>query len=144
NNHSAECAIPNHEYWKGSYSYIFMSRNRVLSWDNAAFTVQASGRQTSLHPDSPPMVKVAKDVRKFIDGKENLYRRLSIRECARLQTFPDDFIFSYDYLEQGYKMVGNSVPVSLASNIAKVIFKDVSLYFDSYSIDRAHKQIKIA
>ena len=38
-------AINNNEYFTGSYSTIFMSRNRVKSWDEQAFTVQASGRQ---------------------------------------------------------------------------------------------------
>lgn len=38
-------AINNNEYYTGEYSPIFMSRNRVKSWDEQAFTVQASGRQ---------------------------------------------------------------------------------------------------
>ncbi|GHP81284.1 hypothetical protein JP0050_07700 [Helicobacter pylori] len=43
-------AINNHEYFIGSYSPIFMSRNRVKNWDEQAFTIQASGRQCQLHP----------------------------------------------------------------------------------------------
>lgn len=39
------CNFSNHEYFIGSYSPIFMSRNRVRDWDEQAFTVQASGRQ---------------------------------------------------------------------------------------------------
>jgi DNA (cytosine-5)-methyltransferase 1 len=34
-----KCALPNHEYWVGSYSYIFMSRNRVLSWNKPSYTI---------------------------------------------------------------------------------------------------------
>lgn len=44
-NHHNENAINNNEYYTGAYSPIFMSRNRVKSWDEQAFTVQASGRQ---------------------------------------------------------------------------------------------------
>lgn len=44
------CRVPNHEYFIGGFSPIFMSRNRVRSWDEPAFTVQASGRQCQLHP----------------------------------------------------------------------------------------------
>jgi len=119
-----KCRIPNHEYWQGSYSYIFMSRNRVLSWDKPSFTIQASGRQVSIHPQAPPMIKVAKDERIFVPGQENLYRRLTIRECARIQTFPDDFIFYYNSLETGYKMIGNSVPPNLSYAIANKIYSD--------------------
>ncbi|MBU2101366.1 DNA cytosine methyltransferase, partial [Patescibacteria group bacterium] len=46
------------------------------------------------------------------------YRRLSIRECARIQTFPDDFIFEYENLSDGYKMIGNAVPVKFAEALA--------------------------
>ncbi len=122
-----KCKIPNHEYWVGDYSYIFMSRNRVLTWDKPSFTLQASGRQTSLHPKSPKMERISKDVMRFIPGKEHLYRRLTIRECARIQTFPDDFIFYYDTLNTGYKMIGNAVPVELSYALASKIFKDLTV-----------------
>jgi DNA (cytosine-5)-methyltransferase 1 len=121
-----KCKFPNHEYWVGDYSYIFMSRNRVLSWDSQSYTIQASGRQTSIHPNAPKMEKVSKDVMRFVQGKENLYRRLSIRECARIQTFPDNFEFYYNgNINSGYKMIGNAVPVNLAFEIAKVIKADL-------------------
>ncbi len=67
------------------------------------------------------MIKVEKDFHKFVEGKEHLYRRLSVRECARVQSFPDDFIFYYDKVADGYKMVGNAVPVDLAFAIARQI-----------------------
>lgn len=107
-----------HEYWVGGYSYIYMSRNRVLDWNKPSFTIQASGRQTSIHPRAPKMIKVEKDVFMFSPEGQNLYRRLSARECARLQTFPDDFVFKYQKLNDVYKMIGNAVPVNLAYQIA--------------------------
>ena len=116
-----DCIVENHEYLTGSYSTIFMSRNRVRQWEQAAFTIQASGRQCQLHPQAPTMIKIDKNMYKFVAGKENLYRRLSIRECARIQGFPDTFKFYYTSLEDGYKMVGNAVPVDLAYIIAKRI-----------------------
>ncbi|MGK7941611.1 MAG: DNA cytosine methyltransferase [Crocosphaera sp.] len=55
-----------------------------------------------------------------------IMRRLTVRECARLQTFPDDFEFVRDKksgyslsASQGYKLVGNAVPPLLAYHIAK-------------------------
>ena len=116
-----DCIVENHEYLTGSYSTIFMSRNRVRQWEQPAFTVQASGRQCQLHPQAPTMIKIDKNMYKFVAGKENLYRRLSIRECARIQGFPDTFKFYYTSLEDGYKMVGNAVPVGLAYVIAEKI-----------------------
>ena len=113
--------IPNHEYFVGSYSTIFMSRNRVRSWNEQAFTVQASGRQCQLHPQAPTMIKVEKNKQIFVPGKEKLYRRLTVRECARIQGFPDDFKFIYNKVDDVYKMIGNAVPVELSRIIATEI-----------------------
>ena len=54
-------------------------------------------------------------------------RALTNRERARLQTFPDDFIFFYENLSDGYKMIGNAVPVDFAELLAKEIKKDLGL-----------------
>lgn len=115
------CLFTNHEYFIGAYSPIFMSRNRVRGWDEQAFTVQASGRQCQLHPQAPKMIKKGKNKQIFEPGKEDLYRRLSVRECARIQGFPDDFKFYYTNLNDAYKMIGNAVPVNLAYEMAKAI-----------------------
>lgn len=116
-----KCIVKNHEYFTGNYSTIYMSRNRVRNWDEVSFTIQASGRQAPQHPNAPKMLKIGKDKFEFIKGKEELYRRLSIRECARIQGFPDEFEFIYDNLDTGYKMIGNAVPINLAYEIAKNI-----------------------
>ena len=116
-----KCAVPNHEYFTGAYSPIFLSRNRVRSWDEPGFTVQASGRQCQLHPQAPKMIKVEKNKQIFVPGKEELYRRMSVREVARVQTFPDDHIFLYTDVNMGYKMIGNAVPVNLAYHVAMSI-----------------------
>lgn len=122
NKHNPD-AINNNEYYTGSYSPIFMSRNRVKAWDEQAYTVQASGRQCQLHPQAPKMVKVGKNDCRFVEGKEHLYRRMTVREVARVQGFPDDFKFIYKNLNDGYKMIGNAVPVNLAYEIACEIKK---------------------
>lgn len=118
--------VPNHEYFTGSYSSMFMSRNRVRSWEETGYTVQASGRQCQLHPQAPKMKKIGTDEFAFVEGKEKLYRRLTVRECARLQGFPDDFIFYYTNVDDGYKMIGNAVPVQLAKQIAMFIKEKIS------------------
>ena len=66
-----------------------------------------------------------------------LERRLTIRECARLQTFPDRYQFILPKTAKNvsvsassaYKIIGNAVPCVLAYNIAKNIEKKWNLYF---------------
>ena len=91
----------------GGFSSMYMSRNRVRSWDEQSFTIQAGGRHAPLHPQAPKMEKVGKDKQAFISGYEHLYRRLSIRECARVQSFPDNHKFCYKNLSAGYNFTKN-------------------------------------
>jgi DNA (cytosine-5)-methyltransferase 1 len=113
----------NHEYYTAGFSTIFMSRNRVRQWHEPSFTIQAGGRHAPLHPQAPKMEFIEQNKRVFKEGSEALYRRLSVRECARVQTFPDDFQFIYNNILDGYKMVGNAVPVNLGFEIAKQLKK---------------------
>jgi DNA (cytosine-5)-methyltransferase 1 len=121
---NTDLLISNHEYMTGGFSPRFMSRNRVRSWDEPSFTIQASGRHANLHPNSPKMIKVEKD--KFIFVPNHEYRRLSVRESARIQGFPDDFIFKYSDLNDGYKMIGNAVNVDFAEILATSIKQALS------------------
>lgn len=113
--------VMNHEYMESGFSPIYMSRNRVKDWNEVSFTIQASGRQAPIHPQAPKMELVHKELRRFVPGYEHLYRRLSVREVARIQTFPDDFIFVYNNINVGYKMIGNAVPVRLAEVVGRSI-----------------------
>lgn len=128
-----KCYIFNHEYMTGGFSSIYMSRNRVRTWDEPSFTIQAGGRHAPIHPQAPKMMFIDYNNRVFVPGKEHLYRRLSVRECARIQTFPDDFKFYYNDISNGYKMVGNAVPVRLAFYVALAVKKSLasSIYKES-------------
>lgn len=124
------------EYFEGSYSTIYMSRNRKKSWEEQSFTIQASGRQAPQHPAGEPMTKY-KDkenhTRWKFNGEKN--RRLSVKEISRIQTFPDWFEFSAGspigksgkeisrnvQIDKIYKQVGNAVPVLLARAIIQPI-----------------------
>ena len=116
---------PNHEYMTGGFSSIYLARNRVRSWDEPSFTIQAGGRHAPIHPKAPRMKFIEQNKRIFIPGKEDSYRRLSVRDCARIQTFPDSFIFKYQNVADGYKMIGNAVPVEFAKHIALKIIEDL-------------------
>ncbi|MFH1770331.1 MAG: DNA (cytosine-5-)-methyltransferase [archaeon] len=117
--------FPNHEHMIGSFSTMYMSRNRKKDWSEPSFTIQAGGRHAPLHPKASKMIKIGPDDWKFDEKSSEEYRRLSVRECARVQTFPDDFIFIYDNVSKGYKMIGNAVPVKLAEVIAQKIKSDL-------------------
>lgn len=122
--------IANHEYLDTGYSSIYMSRNRVRQWNEASFTIQAGGRHAPIHPQANKMIFVEKDKRIFDPDSPKPYRRLSVRECARIQTFPDDFILKYDYINHGYKMIGNAVPVNLSKILAQKISIDITNYLE--------------
>jgi DNA (cytosine-5)-methyltransferase 1 len=121
-------SVANHEYLEMGFSSMYMSRNRVRSWDEPSFTIQAGGRHAPIHPQSSKMVPEGKDKFKFDPKSCAPYRRLSVRECAKIQTFPDDFIFKYSNVSQGYKMIGNAVPVNMAAAIAHKISIDIQEY----------------
>jgi len=52
----------------------------------------------------------------------SLKRRLTVRECARIQTFPDDFVFTHAKTAS-VSQIGNAVPPILAYSVAKEIAK---------------------
>jgi DNA (cytosine-5)-methyltransferase 1 len=71
---------------------------RINNWDRPSDTITATGPE--IHP--------------------NKKRRMSVRECAIIQTFPDDFIFEGS-LGNMYKQIGNAVPVLLGEKVAQTI-----------------------
>lgn len=119
NKANPKTVIDNHEFFTSDFSSMYMSRNRVRSWDEPSFTILASARHVPIHPRYPTMIKISRDKREFVAGYK--YTRLTVRECARIQTFPDSFKFIYSDVAMGYKMVGNAVPVNLAYELAKSI-----------------------
>lgn len=71
-------------------------------------------------------------INQYIQQKYNLNKRLSVREAARIQTFPDWFKFSdgdkrnvsrNHKLNEQYKQIGNAVPVILAEKMSRSILK---------------------
>ena len=62
-----------------------------------------------------------------IDDNINKWRRLTVRECARLQSFPDNFEFPQS-ASTAYKQVGNAVPPVLGWNVAKALYKSLKEY----------------
>lgn len=68
-----------------------------------------------LRVDEPCLTITSAAIREFIHPKED--RPLTIRECARIQTFPDDFIFKGN-TQQVIQQIGNAIPPHLAKIFA--------------------------
>ena len=99
-----------------SFSSRYMSRNRKRKYNEFSFTIPAMAKQVPLHPSSPDMKKLGPDKWEF--GTGGVTRRLSYKEAAAVQTFPEDLIFEGN-LTSKYKQIGNAVPVRFAQLIAK-------------------------
>jgi DNA (cytosine-5)-methyltransferase 1 len=99
------------EVYQGSFSSLYLSRDRRQRWTEPSRTVLASARHEPLHPASGVV-----------------YRRLSVKECLRVQSFPDWWRFPANAsTTKKYKLIGEAVPPILAYRLAVALGKTLGL-----------------
>jgi DNA (cytosine-5)-methyltransferase 1 len=95
---------------------IFDDKYKRLIWDEPSWTLTAHMRKDGLAYIHPLQA-----------------RSISVREAARIQSFPDDFVF-YAPMTRMFELVGNSVPPLLAEAVAKPLVKLIQAYREKSAI----------
>ena len=128
-------SMQNHDVLSMRFSSYYNLGNRRRGWQEPSFTIHATPPNVPLHPSSPKMLYFGHGKWKFQNDKLSSYRRLSVRECARIQTFPDNFIFEGSDIKAQYKMIGNAVPPRLGNVLAKSILASLEHWQQSDRCD---------
>ncbi|MBP3545412.1 MAG: DNA (cytosine-5-)-methyltransferase [Alphaproteobacteria bacterium] len=119
---------------KAKYMGKHCQGQNEIKWDHVAPTIRSE------HHGNIEFRRLSEEhggthINELRSGKKE--RRLTIRECARIQTFPDDYHFISKKDNdlppvsgsQAYQLIGNAVPPYLAYNLAKRLEKNWDLYF---------------
>ena len=123
-------SIPNPDDWKGLKKLLGFDNKydkQVTTLVKKKIQFEQSLRITNWDTPSDTLTATSPEIH------VNLKRRLSVRECAIIQTFPDDFVFEGATFRSMHKQIGNAVPVLLAEKVAKEIKKMI----ESKSLRRA-------
>lgn len=142
-----ESEVPNHiARWQSDRDVkIFKLLTEDIETGNNEYTsisalkklyTDATGKESNVHKyhvirwDEPSNLIPAhlyKDGLRHIHPDSKQQRTITVREAARLQTFPDDYIFDGSNMEL-YKMIGNAVPPEFAKCCAKAVYDVLQQY----------------
>ncbi len=97
--------------------------NRALDWNKPSPTIVGRGGGTG-----GPVIAV----------HPNLERRFTVRETARIQTFPDDFVFLGSTSSQ-FRQIGNAVAVDFAYHVGLALTEVETIFLDSNKSSKVRK-----
>lgn len=121
--HITELANKGHHVIKGSDEYDELFREYVPPYDPSKFP----NKWRKMWQDAPArtlMAHLGKDSYSHIHFDSAQARPISVREAARLQSFPDGFVFS-GAMNSAFRQIGNAVPPLLAKALAKEMRKTI-------------------
>jgi DNA (cytosine-5)-methyltransferase 1 len=111
---------PDGEFNEEPFHWYYLSRNRRHTWKQQSPCIVGHWRHVPLHPISPPLKRIDTDHWYF--ARTNRARRLSYRECARLQGFPASFVWNRGTVRERFQMIGNAVPPPVFESVVRGLF----------------------
>jgi DNA (cytosine-5)-methyltransferase 1 len=114
-------AWPEGEFCTEPLHWYYLSRNRRRDWNEPSVCIVGHWRHVPLHPSSPPLRRIGPDAWRFT--RKRIARRLSYRECARLQGFPPTFRWDCGSIRERFRLAGNAVPPPLFEAVLRTLPK---------------------
>ena len=94
-----------------------MKRGLYQDLNKQCLTITSHLAKTSLNSRDPVLL---------VNPDKEIYRRFTPREAARIQSFPEDFIFPVSET-QAYRQIGNAIPPVLMWHVANALSKSINL-----------------
>ncbi|AVM75800.1 Modification methylase HaeIII [Magnetospirillum gryphiswaldense MSR-1] len=117
--------LTGHEYAVSALAPYLRAFGRIRGWDQPSYTVVCGIGSLPLHPDPLPICMAGQPGVLLSNQTGTWHRRLTVRECARIQTFPDDFAFGNASLTLAHDVLGNAIPPDLMERIAVAVRSDL-------------------
>jgi DNA (cytosine-5)-methyltransferase 1 len=110
---------PQGEFNTEGFHWYYLSRKRRYPWKQPSPCIVGHWRHVPLHPMSPPLKRIDTDHWRF--SREGRARRLSYRECAGLQGFPETFVWDRGTVRERFQLIGNAVPPPLFEAVVRAL-----------------------
>ena len=111
----------------GCFAPFLLAKGRVRGWNEQSYTLVCGIGSVPLHPEALPASMAGQPGVALAHQHGTYHRRMTVRECCRIQTFPDDFTFGDASLSLVHDVIGNAIPPVLMERIAVAVRNDLVL-----------------